>query len=46
VLEDAVKEDVPDDVWEDQIGVMFDILEADELNQAVAKMREQKPDSP
>jgi glycine reductase len=46
VLEDAVKEDVPDDVWEDQIGVMSDILEADELNQAVAKMREQKPDSP
>ena len=45
VLEDAVKESVSNDVWEDQIGVMSDILEAEELAQAVAKMRDQKPES-
>jgi len=43
VLEDAVRQDVPDDVWEAQIGVMADILEADALGAAVAGMREQKP---
>ncbi len=45
VLEEPVKEAVPEDVWEDQIGVQSDILEAEELAQAVAKMREQKPDA-
>ncbi len=44
ILEEPVREDVPDDVWEDQIGVSADVLEADELAEAVAKMREQKPD--
>ena len=39
VLEDDVKAAVPDDVWEDQIGVMADVLEADALAEAVAKMR-------
>src|SRR5918912_4428614 len=42
VLDDAVKADVPDDVWDDQIGVMADILEADALVSAVAAMREKK----
>ena len=40
VLDERVKEAVPDDVWEDQIGVMSDVLEADELVDAVKKMRE------
>ncbi len=39
VLEEEVRADVPDDVWEDQIGVMADILEADGLTTAVAGMR-------
>ena len=43
VLEEPVRQDVPDDVWEAQIGVMADILEADALASAVAGMREQKP---
>ena len=43
VLEDDVRADIPDDVWEDQIGVMADILEADALGAAVAAMRAQKP---
>ena len=43
MLEEAVRNAVPEDVWEDQIGVMADILEADELATAVAGMRNKKP---
>lgn len=43
VLEEPVRQTVPDDVWEAQIGVMADILEADALGAAVAAMREKKP---
>jgi glycine reductase len=45
ILEEPVREDVPEDVWEDQIGVSLDVLDAEELAEAVAKMREQKPDA-
>ncbi len=41
VLDDDVKADVPDDVWEDQIGVMADVLEAEALVAAVVSMRKQ-----
>src|SRR2546423_14816388 len=40
VLEEPVRTDVPDDVWDDQIGVMADILDADALTAAVATMRD------
>jgi glycine reductase len=43
VLEEAIREAVPDDVWDDQIGVMADILEAEELAAAVSGMREKRP---
>lgn len=43
VLEDDVRADVPEDVWEDQIGVMSDILDASALATAVAGMREKRP---
>ncbi len=43
VLEEPVRRAVPDDVWEAQIGVMADILEADALGAAVGAMREKKP---
>jgi betaine reductase len=43
ILEDDVRKVVPDDVWEEQIGVMADILEADALTTAVAGMREKRP---
>ena len=41
VLDDDVKAEVPDDVWDDQIGVMSDVLEADALVEAVKSMRKQ-----
>ncbi len=43
VLEEPIRQAVPDDVWDDQIGVMADILEADALTAAVSAMREKKP---
>jgi betaine reductase len=39
VLDDAVKADVPEDVWEDQIGLMADVLDAEALSAAVRSMR-------
>jgi glycine reductase len=44
VLDEDIQNDVPPEVWDDQIGVMADILEADELNAAVAKIRSQELD--
>ena len=39
ILEDEVRADIPDDVWEAQIGVMADVLEADALAETVAGFR-------
>lgn len=39
LLENDIRSDVPDDVWEDQIGVMTDVLDADGITAAVAGMR-------
>jgi betaine reductase len=39
LLEDEVRSDVPEDVWEEQIGVMSDVLDADGITTAVAAMR-------
>jgi betaine reductase len=39
VLDDQVREAIPPDVWDAQVGIMSDILEADALNEAVAAIR-------
>ena len=41
VLEAEVQTDVPDDVWDEQIGVMADVLEADKLAETVGAFRAQ-----
>jgi glycine/sarcosine/betaine reductase complex component A len=41
VLEEDVRNAVPDEVWEDQIGVMADVLEVDEIAAAIEPFREQ-----
>ena len=41
VLEEEVHADIPDDIWEAQIGVMADVLEADQLAETVAAFRKQ-----
>jgi glycine/sarcosine/betaine reductase complex component A len=39
VLEDDIKSEIPDDIWEEQVGVMADALEAEALAEAVRNMR-------
>jgi hypothetical protein len=38
VLDDDVKAEVPDDIWEEQIGLMADVLDAEALAAAVRSM--------
>ena len=44
-LENEFRSQIDDDVWEDQIGVMADVLDAEEIAAAVRGMRESTPDS-
>jgi len=41
ILEDEMKADIPEDVWDAQIGVMADVLEAEALAETVAAIRAQ-----
>ena len=43
ILEDQVREAVPAEVWEDQVGLMVDVLEVDAIADAVREFREQAP---
>ena len=42
-LEEEFRSQVDDDVWEEQIGIMADVLDAEEISAAVKGMRESKP---
>lgn len=42
VLEDEVHQHVPDAVWEEQIGVMADVLDAPGLSETVRGIRESR----
>ena len=42
-LEEEFRSQIDDDVWEEQIGIMADVLEAEDISAAVKGMREQKP---
>ena len=41
ILEDEMKAEIPDDVWDAQIGVMADVLETEALAQTVSAIRSQ-----
>ena len=41
VLEDELRDAVPDDVWEEQVGLMADVLEVEAIADAVREFREQ-----
>jgi len=41
VLEEEFRSQVPDDVFDEQVGVMSDVLETEEIAKAVKGMREQ-----
>ncbi len=45
ILEDEIRADVPDDVWENEIGVMSDVLDADGIATAVSGMRAKAGDT-
>ena len=45
ILEDEIRSDVPDDVWEDEIGVMSDVLDAEGIATAVSAMRGKAADA-
>jgi glycine/sarcosine/betaine reductase complex component A len=42
-LEEEFHSQVDDEVWEDQIGIMADVLDAEEISAAVKAMRESEP---
>jgi glycine reductase len=43
VLEDNIRKEIPPEVFEEQIGVMADVLDAEGLAEAVAGMRAKRP---
>ncbi len=40
VLEDEVKEAIPEEEWEEQVALMVDVIDKDEVSEAVAEWRE------
>jgi glycine reductase len=40
VLEDEIRRSVPEAVWEEQIGIMSDVLDAEGISRAVREIRE------
>ena len=45
VLEDESRAALPADVFEEQVGLMVDVLDVDEISAAVKEVREQSPGS-
>jgi glycine reductase len=43
VLEDEVRDAVPGEVWEEQVGLMVDVLDVDAIAEAVREFRDQAP---
>ena len=41
ILEDQLRDAVPAEVWEEQVGLMVDVLEVDAIADAVQEFREQ-----
>jgi len=41
VLEDELRSAVPEEVWEEQVGLMVDVLEVDAIAEAVREFRDQ-----
>jgi glycine/sarcosine/betaine reductase complex component A len=43
ILEDDMRAAVPEDTWEEQVGLMVDVLEVDAIAEAVREFRAQAP---
>jgi betaine reductase len=45
ILEDEVRSSIPAETWEDQVGLMADVLDSEEIATAVRGMRERRGSS-
>lgn len=43
VLEEEIRSQIPEDVFEEQIGLMADVLDIDDISATLSKIRAQKP---
>src|SRR5215467_10140242 len=43
ILEDELHAAIPEEVWEEQVGLMVDVLEVDAIAEAVREFRDQVP---
>src|ERR1700742_3391994 len=43
ILEDELRSAVPEEVWEEQVGLMVDVLGGEDVTEAVRAFREQRP---
>ena len=43
ILEEEARAAVPSEVWEDQVGLMADVLEVDAITEAIREFRDQAP---
>lgn len=43
ILEDTLRAALPEDVWDEQVGLMVDVLEVDAITEAVREFRDQAP---
>ncbi len=42
VLEDEVKEAIPEEEWEEQVALMVDVIDKEEVSEAVSEWREKE----
>jgi glycine/sarcosine/betaine reductase complex component A len=43
VLEDEIRNEIPSDIWEEQIGIMADVLDGESIAAALGEIRSQRP---
>jgi glycine reductase len=43
ILEKEISSEIPPDVWEEQIGLMADVLDADGIAETLRAIRDQRP---
>ncbi len=43
ILEEEIRGQIPDDVWEEQVGLMADVLDGEGIAETLGAIRAQKP---
>lgn len=44
ILEEKIRAEIPEDVFEDQVGLMADVLDADDIAETLSSIRSQRPE--